>query len=102
MTKTELLTHVFELLPMGLACWAFVEVTLSRRKDRRKAMIPIYVMGQILCFLLLALQGSWFHTYVISNDLLSTIWISNGWTIYNIIAMLVLVAVGRRGRAWDA
>ena len=101
MTKAQFLETVFEVIPMVLACWAFVEVTLSRRKDRRRAMVPIYVMGQVACFLLLALQGSWWHTAVVMEALESTGWINGGWTLYNALMMLVLVAVGRRGRAWE-
>lgn len=87
----EWIQHVFQLLPVALACISAIlcayRVTGERRRSDRLAMTVA-----VLCSLLLVVaQTSWWSTYLIEGNLLGTVFANSVWTIFNTLVMVTFI-----------
>ena len=84
MDKARIFATFFEFLPILLACW----VVYAAYKTRKHRGTTSSLLVGFSALTLIALQLSWFKTFVVDGNVIATVLISNGWTIHNALVML--------------
>lgn len=83
--------HIFETLPIILACYSAIICSRQFAKDRRAQNKRVLLLGIVCSLLLIIAQTSWYVSYVVKGSLLGTWFADQIWTLFNILTMLAFI-----------
>lgn len=90
--------HLFEIIPIILACIAAVSCAMRVTKDRRKHDRWGMLLGSISAILLIIAQTSWWAGFVLAGSLQGTWWANAIWTVFNTLTMGTLILLSQPWR----
>lgn len=89
--------HIFESLPVVLACYSAIVCARQFANDRRVHHKRVLLLGVICSLLLIVAQTSWYVTYTINGNLMGTVFANNVWTVFNNLTMLAFILLAHGG-----
>lgn len=92
------LKHIFEILPVVLACFSAVTCSIRYSTDRRKHDRIAMILATVCSVMLIVAQTSWWTTSLVEHSLQGTVFANAIWTLFNSLTMLTFIVIAKTRR----
>jgi hypothetical protein len=93
-----MMQHLFQILPIVLACVAAVACSVRFGRGRRHHDRLAMALATLSSVLLIVAQTSWWTTYLIEHSLQGTEFANAIWTIFNSTTMVTFILMAQPWR----